>query len=197
MNPTASQSLYCSQCGQLKSEQELARFGDVLVCAQCKPFYTQQLREGTAAAGTFQYAGFWIRFVAVIIDAIIVGLACAVIQAALVGSVIRTTALGARPAAGVAVMIGLVYLLSTAIAASYEAFFVNRMGATPGKLILKLKVVRPDGGQVSLGRAFGRYFAKLLSGIILSIGYIIAAFDDQKRALHDRIADTRVIHART
>jgi len=195
MNPAASQSLYCSQCGQPKSEQELARFGNVLVCAQCKPMYAQQLREGTAAAGTFHYGGFWIRFIAVIIDGIIVGVASAVIQAIVVGSVITTTAAGARTAAGIA-MIGLAYLMGTAIAACYEAFFIHRMGATPGKLIFKLKVVRPDGGRITLGRAFGRYFAKLLSSFTLLIGFIIAAFDDQKRTLHDRIADTRVIQTR-
>jgi uncharacterized RDD family membrane protein YckC len=46
---------------------------------------------------------------------------------------------------------------------------------------------------VDLGRAFGRYFGKLLSAIILGIGYIMAAFDSEKRALHDMICDTRVI----
>jgi uncharacterized RDD family membrane protein YckC len=60
-------------------------------------------------------------------------------------------------------------------------------------MALDLKVVRPDGGPISLGRAVGRYFAKIVSGIILAIGYIIAGFDDQKRALHDMMCDTRVI----
>jgi uncharacterized RDD family membrane protein YckC len=54
-------------------------------------------------------------------------------------------------------------------------------------------VVRPDGRPVDLGRAFGRYFAKILSAFILLIGYIIAGFDSEKRALHDMICDTRVI----
>jgi uncharacterized RDD family membrane protein YckC len=46
---------------------------------------------------------------------------------------------------------------------------------------------------VSYGRAFGRYFGTWLSGLTLGIGYIMAAFDDQKRSLHDRVCDTRVI----
>jgi len=49
---------------------------------------------------------------------------------------------------------------------------------------------------VSYGRAAGRYFAKMLSGIIMGIGYIMAGFDSQKRALHDMICDTRVIKSR-
>jgi uncharacterized RDD family membrane protein YckC len=60
-------------------------------------------------------------------------------------------------------------------------------------MALDLKVVRSDGGPVSLGRAVGRYFAKILSGVILLIGYIMAGFDAQKRALHDMLCDTRVI----
>ena len=56
--------------------------------------------------------------------------------------------------------------------------------------------MRPNGGPIGLGRAFGRYFAKILSGLILMIGYIMAAFDSEKRALHDMICDTRVIRAR-
>jgi uncharacterized RDD family membrane protein YckC len=56
-----------------------------------------------------------------------------------------------------------------------------------------LKVVTEDGQRLSYMRAFGRYFAEIISGMILYIGYIMAAFDYEKRALHDRICTTRVI----
>jgi uncharacterized RDD family membrane protein YckC len=58
-------------------------------------------------------------------------------------------------------------------------------------------VVRPNGGPIDLPRAVGRYFAKILSGIILLIGYIMAGFDGEKRALHDMICDTRVVRIRS
>jgi uncharacterized RDD family membrane protein YckC len=80
---------------------------------------------------------------------------------------------------------------------THEGLFISRLGATPGKLVPGLRVVRPDGGKFSLGRAIGRYFAKMLSAIILGIAYIMAAFDKEKRGLHDIIADTRVIKARS
>jgi uncharacterized RDD family membrane protein YckC len=57
-----------------------------------------------------------------------------------------------------------------------------------------LRVVRPDGESLTFMRAFGRHFAEMLSGLILMIGYLMAAFDSEKRALHDRISDTRVVH---
>ena len=56
---------------------------------------------------------------------------------------------------------------------------MSRVGATPGKMVLGLKVVRPNGAPVSLGRAVGRYFAKLLSSLTFCIGFIIAGFDSK------------------
>jgi uncharacterized RDD family membrane protein YckC len=87
----------------------------------------------------------------------------------------------------------LLRLLGYPIAIAYETYFVGRYGATLGKMACGLKVVRSEGQNVSYGRAFGRYWACLLSSMTLTIGYIMAAFDSQKRALHDRICDTRVI----
>jgi uncharacterized RDD family membrane protein YckC len=58
-----------------------------------------------------------------------------------------------------------------------------------------IKVVTPEGEKITYLRAFGRYFAKTLLGIAtLYIGYIIAAFDSEKRSLHDRICNTRVVY---
>jgi uncharacterized RDD family membrane protein YckC len=59
----------------------------------------------------------------------------------------------------------------------------------------KLKIIVADGSRVSYLRAFGRHFAKYLSAMILLVGYIMAAFDDQRRTLHDRICETRVVRA--
>ncbi len=56
-----------------------------------------------------------------------------------------------------------------------------------------LRIVRSDGSRVSYLRALGRHFAEFISALILYIGYIMVAFDSEKRALHDHICDTRVI----
>jgi uncharacterized RDD family membrane protein YckC len=97
-------------------------------------------------------------------------------------------------------MLGLVAvstLISVVISSLYEGLFVAHFAATPGKMALGLKVVRPDGRLVGVGRAFGRYFAKMLSAIMLWIGFIMVAFDSDKRGLHDMICDTRVVRTRT
>jgi uncharacterized RDD family membrane protein YckC len=57
----------------------------------------------------------------------------------------------------------------------------------------RLKVVTPEGNPISYGRALGRALASILSGMICAIGYIMAAFDEEKRSLHDRICNTRVV----
>ncbi len=77
---------------------------------------------------------------------------------------------------------------------AYQIFFLGKYGATPGKMACSIKVVTADGGRIGYGRATGRFFSELLSGIICYIGYIIVAFDGQKRALHDHICNTRVVY---
>jgi uncharacterized RDD family membrane protein YckC len=196
MNPTPTGNiLYCSQCGQPKLEQELAHFGNILVCGSCKPAYAQGLSEGIATRGAFHYGGFWIRFVAYLIDGLIVGFASVALQAILLPG-LRSSAGITRGSAALA-LIGIAYLVGVAMAATYEGLFVYKLGATPGKMVLGLRVVRPDGGPVSLGRAVGRYFAKMLSAIIMLIGFIMAGFDREKRALHDMLVDPRVIKKRS
>jgi len=88
---------------------------------------------------------------------------------------------------------GLVWFSLLLFGAAYETFMIGRYEATLGKMVCGLRVVRSDGGKVSYGRSLGRYFAKHLSSFALGIGYIMAGLDDEKRALHDRICDTRVI----
>lgn len=195
MDPAvAGTILFCSQCGQPKPEHELAHFGDVLVCAACKPAYAQRLSEGLAGPKVFHYGGFWIRFVALFIDGLITGFASATVEAILLPRLAFSRP-GAVPAMAIAT-VGVAYLVGIGISCAYESLFVYKLGATPGKIIFGLRVVRPDGGPISLGRSVGRYFAKMLSGIVLAIGYIMAAFDVENRALHDMLVDTRVIKTR-
>jgi uncharacterized RDD family membrane protein YckC len=82
------------------------------------------------------------------------------------------------------------------VGVAYEAGMIANYGATFGKMALGLKVVRADGTKLDLGVSVGRYFAKILSAIILMIGYLMAFWDPEKRALHDRLCETRVIRAR-
>ena len=64
---------------------------------------------------------------------------------------------------------------------------------TIGKRAVGLYVLRPDGSKLGPGRAFARYWAPILSALILFIGFLMVAFREDKRALHDLICDTVVV----
>jgi uncharacterized RDD family membrane protein YckC len=179
---------YCSQCGHQYPPEELARFGAATVCANCKDIYTQRLRETGQVVGARIYGGFWIRFLAVLIDGVALWIVNFVLETS-----IGTRVTNPGNFAGAMSHLGVNMILSTSISLLYECFFLVQYGATPGKMVFKLKVITPDGGPISWGRAIGRYFAKWLSAITLLIGYIMAGFDPEKRALHDYVAGTRVI----
>jgi uncharacterized RDD family membrane protein YckC len=88
---------------------------------------------------------------------------------------------------------GILLLFQLVFAAVYETWFLVHYAATPGKMVVGKKVIVADGSPMTVGRALGRYFATYISSFTLGIGYIMAAFDSEKRALHDRICDTRVV----
>ncbi len=185
------QSALCVECGRRFLPEQMIRFGDNNVCAQCKPVFFQKMREGVALSGTFVYGGFWIRGLALIVDGIIlfpVNLLLNLMAGVMTGAPGPAHDMGMHVAAA-----GLPMLLNLALACAYDTWFVGRFAATPGKMLCGLRVVRPDGERVSYARALGRHFAEMLSAYILLIGYIMAAFDGEKRSLHDHICDTRVV----
>jgi uncharacterized RDD family membrane protein YckC len=199
--PIGPESSYCSECGRPFPGNQLVAIGNANVCAQCKPVFLQRMREGGQAIGARRYAGFWIRLVAFIIDAIILAVVGAIINIPLalivgVGSagIASSGNLSGLPAIFAAQ--GLLVFIDLALGVAYNVYFISSRGATLGKMALGLKVIRADGGPVSVGLAFGRYFAEILSGLILYIGFIMIGFDPEKRALHDRLCETRVIYAK-
>jgi uncharacterized RDD family membrane protein YckC len=178
----------CSECGKDYSPDDMMRLENVWVCGNCKPILVQKLKEGVALPGATEYGGFWIRVVAKLIDGMI-------LSAINMAIYLPAGAMALPPAEPYRFITRTVILnlLLMAIQAAYVTFFVGRYGATPGKMAGRLRVVTSDGGKVAYLRAFGRHFAEFLSSMILGIGYIMAAFDDQKRTLHDRICNTRVV----
>jgi uncharacterized RDD family membrane protein YckC len=196
--PMQAGSGFCAECGRPFPLNQLVTIGNATVCAQCKPFYLQRIREGGQAIGAHRYAGFWIRFVAYIIDTVILTVALSVISVP-VGLLIGGSAAFSDPThlSGFMLLITLGYLLVTVgLTFFYQAYFVSKRGGTPGKLILGLRVIHPDGSLLTMGQAFGRSLGYMVDVVILYIGFLMIAFDEQKRGLHDRIVDSRVIYAR-
>jgi uncharacterized RDD family membrane protein YckC len=87
--------------------------------------------------------------------------------------------------------VGIILLVSWLYYALSES---SSWQATPGKKILNLKVTDLSGQPISFGRASGRFFAKIITGMIpLAIGYIMAGFTEKKQAIHDMIASCLVL----
>jgi len=121
------------------------------------------------------HAGFWLRFFAFIVDAVILSIFNWIIVSILgEGSIYQ--------------------VLATLVGWLYFAGLESSSGqATWGKRLFNLKVTDVEGNQISFARATGRYFAKFISSIILLIGYLMIAFTEQKQGLHDKLANTLVL----
>lgn len=142
-----------------------------------------------------EYGGFWIRFGAYIIDAIILSVVQGLIGAIFGISIFGAASLAPGTEDALATSGGLILqLVSLVIGWLYFALMESgAWQATLGKKALGLVVTDTNGYRISFMRATGRYFAKLLSGLILLIGYIMVAFTERKQGLHDILASTLVL----
>ena len=156
------------------------------------------------------YGGFWLRFVAYLLDTIIVGAAVMVVSAIfgfIIGIIAASSGVQLNSAmsgdsdsmngAAVAIILvieAIVWVIT--ILALWLYFAKLESGpnqATIGKRVLGLQVTDMAGGRISFARASGRFFGKIISALPLDIGFIMAAFTERKQALHDMIAGTLVV----
>ena len=131
-------------------------------------------------------AGFWVRFVAALVDGIIV--ACLEFPLdRLIGVDLNYVELNIRSLSSIGVSLIIIFF--------YYGWFYKNKGATPGKILMGLKVVNQiNGKNLGYTRSFFREtLGKLCSGVIFFIGFLIVAFRKDKRALHDLIFDTQVL----
>jgi uncharacterized RDD family membrane protein YckC len=143
-------------------------------------------------------AGFWIRFVAYMIDGLVMLVPTAILVGIFAAFVILTDESMDHEGLPALLVVAIVVLVAALIVVNwlYEALMTSSpRGATLGKMALGLRIVRFDGTQLSFGRATARHFVKYIVTpmVPLAIGYIMAAFTNRKRALHDILADTLVI----
>ena len=156
---------------------------------------TQHFEENQDTA---HYAGFWRRFVAFLIDSIIVviigciggsfiGLMYGFLAAATTDGDISPDAIGTG--AGV---LGFIWGIA-ADCLYFTALESSSMQATPGKMVLNMIVTNYEFRRIGFGQANARYWGKLVSSLILGIGFLMVAFTEKKQALHDQFAGTLVI----
>lgn len=157
-----SRAVLCPKCGIMNDDR-------AMYCQSCGS--TLQAKESA------DYAGFWIRFVAVVIDWMILFVGAGIVSAITFGG-------------GVIIALAGPWL--------YEALMMSsEWQATVGKRVMSIIVTDVYGRRISFARATGRHFAKYISAFILFIGFIMAAFTARKQALHDMIAETLVVRGKT
>lgn len=152
----------------------------------------EPIREAAGPPEGWRFAGFWIRFLAYLIDGLI--------QAGLLVAIyLVATSLGQAPdpEPGLdrveAEQLTRLILIWVVVVLAYFPIFWAR-GATPGMMLFKLRVVRTtDGSRLGIGRAIVRYIGFIISAWAIYIGLIWVAFDDRKQGWHDKIADSFVI----
>jgi uncharacterized RDD family membrane protein YckC len=171
-------------CRRNFAADQIIRYGENYVCESCKPAFLQSFASGgIPVLQTVQYGGFWVRFVAKVIDWAIIYIVTLIAVAAM-KLLVNLPDLES-------LIVG--YLISTVIGMAYPIIFLGHWSQTVGKMALNLKVITEDDKPLTYWKATARVFAESLSGCLLCVGYLVAAFDPEKRALHDIMAKTRVI----
>jgi uncharacterized RDD family membrane protein YckC len=159
----------------------------------------------TTARAPVAYAGFWLRFVALIIDSIVMWIVGAVITFPFIASMGLRGMLrggygpyggGMRPMDMLPFMgmfLRLIVISAILRWLYYALLESSSWQATLGKMVLGLQVTDLEGRRIGFGRATGRFFGKIISALILWIGFIMAGFTEKKQALHDMMAGTLVV----
>jgi uncharacterized RDD family membrane protein YckC len=169
--------------------------------AQSQPSYAPPPPAYVPAAAS-PYGGFWIRLLAHIIDHFVVGLVAGPLYFMLVFPSIMRIMNEAKdngePSPEVVVsIVGSMAMFIVIVFVGqwlYEALLTSSSWqGTIGKRVLRLKVTDENGNRIGFGRATGRFFAKIISGLIMWIGFIMIGFTDRKRGLHDMLAGTLVM----
>jgi uncharacterized RDD family membrane protein YckC len=201
--------IFCSKCGAQNSATAQA-------CQNCGVTLSSSLAPTQAAAPARAYApappvayappsiygGFWIRFLAHLIDHVILGaVAAPLFFITVLPSIIRIAHQAERdqepsPEMIIAIVSSAFVYIALAFVGQwlYEALLTSSTWqGTIGKRVLRLKVVDEAGNRIGFGRATGRFFAKILSSMFLYIGFIMIGFTERKTGLHDMLAGTKVL----
>jgi uncharacterized RDD family membrane protein YckC len=174
----------CSRCGVTLCRDCLVDIGGQPYCATCKSEQLLDVRSGVDRTN-LQFASIGRRFAAQFLDSLIISVPSIIV----IMVIAFQAASGGRPPAG----FNLWFIIPSILAVVYEALMLRSRGQTLGKMAMKVKVVSPDGTDVSGGQAWGRAVGRALLGFLYIIDYIPAFVTKEKTTIHDMMARTRVV----
>jgi uncharacterized RDD family membrane protein YckC len=179
--------MICSKCGTENPS-------DAKFCIGCGVKIFDASMD-VSPAFDVDYASFWERFLAYLIDSAVLTLGSVVVGflgAFFVGFVMAIMGMEVEEMEDLFIV--LYYILAFVLSWLYFTIMESsRMQATLGKKVLNLTVTDMSDKRITFGKATGRYWSKLISGAIFCVGYIMAAFTEKHQALHDMIAGTLVV----
>lgn len=203
---------FCDSCGQPTGgvPQTAVRPSIAVAGGSAAPAYagpgsvSSYVPSAVPAVLPSPYAGFWLRFLAYLIDSVLAGIVFGIfvlLVVAIVGVGYFRAIFESLHSQDPTVPVALISLILLASAFSVLITWVyyawmesSQYQGTLGKMALGLIVTDPEGRPITFARASGRFFAKIITGMIpLGIGYILAGFTEKKQALHDMIAGCLVL----
>ena len=196
--------MICMRCGCYYTE-------NVALCPMCGASFNPQAEDESAgkSSATIEisnsesqecepespappvcYGGFWIRFWALMLDGVVLGLISLLIYGL---GMVMIRILSPEIGDPARAMLLPQLVANTLIKAFYFIYFHAVTGQTVGKKALGLKVVRENGEYVGWSRSTGRYFGSFVSMLVFGLGYICVAFDSRKQGWHDKMAGSFVV----
>lgn len=181
---------FCHSCGEYLCRECLVDGKEYYYCKkdECQKDLLNEVQTGNCEKDVINrssnnHAGFWRRFAAFLIDYLILNIFCTIILTILWFIRGETNDSDYFDKILLVVIFWLYFSLMES----------SKIQGTLGKLILRIKVTDLNGERIEFGKATGRHFSRILSGFVLGIGFLMAAFTKQKQALHDILAGSLVV----
>ena len=187
--------LYCTRCGRRFCPDCLVMLWSRFFCGECKQEFVKDVVSGVDWY-SLELASAGRRFVAIFLDGLVIMMPVMLVLFGFMGVTALTGGSQDENAMFAGMMfIVLLGLVPWAASVVYEALMLQWRGQTLGKIAMRIKVVRPDGGAISKGQAWGRAIVRnLLISYLALINYLPAFFTKERTCVHDMAAKTRVVN---
>jgi uncharacterized RDD family membrane protein YckC len=183
----------CSRCGDAFCPSCVVELGGAFLCAECKQEHVRDIQSGVDPSG-LELATITKRLLALTLDGALWYATIGVLALVALPLILHFAPEEPfRDSASSTVLFIAAMVVAYGAPVVYEGMMLQKRGQTLGKMAMGIKVVTPEGNDISAGQAWLRVFMKLLLAMPYGLTFFAAIFSKQRRTLHDSIARTRVV----